>query len=207
MELQPQLLKEILFTPSSNGGGIDAGALHPRRKQFEESGAFGEREIPGAHEPALQLESLGPPAHNFYINGSMAGRLPDSEVATVNSCKLASPKRCKNSAVVAKRRRPSAPANSSTSFRSRSLTTSPRLSASKSRSISADWLPKGDAGEHFECRHCHLKISARATLFAHICGQGLVFDPGSQQRNHSVENPQLKAGKGELAVERNERGD
>ena len=36
----------------------------------------------------------------------MARRLPESK-AMVNSCKLASPKRCKNSAVVAKRRRPS----------------------------------------------------------------------------------------------------
>ena len=44
----------------------------------------------------------------------------------------------------------------------------------------ADWLPKGDAGEHFKARRCHLKISARATLFAHIGGQRLVFDPGSQ---------------------------
>ena len=52
---------------------------------------------------------------------------------------LVSAKRCKNASVVAKRNRPSAPANSSTSLRSRSFTTSPRLSASKSWSISA-WL-------------------------------------------------------------------
>jgi hypothetical protein len=36
--------------------------------------------------------------------------------------------------------------------------------------------------------------------------QRLVFDPGSQQRNHHVENPQLKADKGELPVESHERG-
>ena len=53
---------------------------------------------------------------------------------------------------------------------------------------------------------CHLKISARATLFAQICGQRLVVDLGSEERNHPVENPQLKAVKAELPVERNERG-
>jgi hypothetical protein len=57
------------------------------------------------------------PSAQLYINGSMAGGLPDSEAAA-NSCKLASPKRCKNASVVAKRNRPSAPANSSTSLRS-----------------------------------------------------------------------------------------
>src|SRR4029077_174961 len=101
-----------------------------------------------------------------------------------------------------KRRRPSVPANSSTSLRSRSFTTSPRLSASKSRSIFA-WLMgclKGDAGEDFKDRSCHLKISARGALFARIGGQLLVFDPGSEQRNHPVENPHLKADKAELAL-------
>jgi hypothetical protein len=73
-----------------------------------------------------------------HIKGCMGDGLAETEAA-VNSCKLASPKRCKNASVVAKRSRPSAPANSSKSFRSLSLTTSPRLSASKSRSISA-WL-------------------------------------------------------------------
>ena len=34
----------------------------------------------------------------------------------------------------------------------------------------------------------------------------LVFDLGSQQRNHPVENAQLKADKGDLPVERNEHG-
>ena len=42
-------------------------------------------------------------------------------------------------------------------------------------------------------RRCHFKIPARATLFAQICGQGLVVDLCSQERNHPVENPQLKA--------------
>ena len=65
----------------------------------------------------------------------------------------------------------------------------------------ADWLPKGDAGEHFKCPCCQLKICARATLFAHIGGQRLIFDPASEQRNHPVENAELKADKGELAVE------
>ena len=69
-----------------------------------------------------------------------------------------------------------------------------------------DWLPKGDAGEHFKGPCCQLKICARATLFAHIGGQRLIFDPASQQRNHPVENPKLKADKAELAVEGNERG-
>ena len=69
----------------------------------------------------------------------------------------------------------------------------------------ADWLPKGDAGEHFKARRCHVKISARATLFAHIGGQRLIFDPASEQRNHPVENAELKADRGELAVERDER--
>ena len=60
---------------------------------------------------------------------------------------------------------------------------------------------EGDAGEHFKDSRCQLRICARATLFAHIGGQRLVFDPGGQQRNHPVENPQLKAGQGELAIE------
>ena len=34
----------------------------------------------------------------------------------------------------------------------------------------------------------------------------LVFDLGSQQRNHPVENAQLKADNGDLPVERNEHG-
>jgi hypothetical protein len=106
--------------------------------------------------------------------------------------------------VVAKRRRPSAPANSSTSLRSRSFTTSPRLSASKSRSISA-WLIGCLKAMH-KGRRCHLKISARAILFAQICGQRLVVDLCSQQRNHPVENPQLKADTGELAVAGQQRG-
>ena len=70
----------------------------------------------------------------------------------------------------------------------------------------ADWLPKGDARQHFKGRRRHLKISARATLFAHICAQRLVFDPGSQQRNHPIENPQLKADKGELLIAGKQRG-
>ena len=70
----------------------------------------------------------------------------------------------------------------------------------------ADRLPKGDAREHFKGSCCQLKICARATLFAHIRSQRLIFDPGSQQGNYPVENPQLKADKGELAVEGNERG-
>jgi hypothetical protein len=65
--------------------------------------------------------------------------LTTRERARGQFAQTASPKRCKNASVVAKRNRPSAPANSSTSLRSRSFTTSPRLSASKSRSISA-WL-------------------------------------------------------------------
>ena len=28
----------------------------------------------------------------------------------------------------------------------------------------ADWLPKGDAGEHFKGPYCQLKICARATF-------------------------------------------
>jgi hypothetical protein len=45
-------------------------------------------------------------------------------------------------------------ANSSTSFRSRSFTTRPRL------------LLKGDAGEHFECRGREIKTPACSALFA-----------------------------------------
>ncbi|MGB9274214.1 MAG: hypothetical protein WCC08_03150, partial [Terrimicrobiaceae bacterium] len=45
----------------------------------------------------------------------MAGRLLANKVA-VKSCKLASPKRCKKACVLAKRNRPSSPANSSTEF-------------------------------------------------------------------------------------------
>lgn len=41
----------------------------------------------------------------------MAGRLLANKVA-VKSCKLASPKRCKKACVLAKRNRPSSPANS-----------------------------------------------------------------------------------------------
>ena len=70
----------------------------------------------------------------------------------------------------------------------------------------ADWLPRGDASRYFKGPCCHLRICARATLFAHIGGQRLVFDPAGKQRNDPVENPQLKADKAELAVERNERG-
>jgi len=32
----------------------------------------------------------------------------------------------------------------------------------------ADWLLKGDAGEHFECRGREIKICARSALFAQI---------------------------------------
>ena len=80
---------------------------------------------------------------------------------------------------MAKRNRPSAPANSSTSLRSRSFTTSPRLSASKSWSISA-WLIgclKAMQASTSRVAGCQLKICARATLFAHIGGQRLVLDP------------------------------
>ena len=59
-----------------------------------------------------------------HVKGFMADRFANSEVP-VNSYNLASPKRCKNASVIAKRRRPSAPADSSTSLRSRSFTTSP----------------------------------------------------------------------------------
>ena len=69
-----------------------------------------------------------------------------------------------------------------------------------------DRLLKGDAGEHFERRRCHLKISARATLFAQICGQRLAVDLGSQNRNHPVDNSELKADKGELPVAGQQRG-
>jgi hypothetical protein len=70
----------------------------------------------------------------------------------------------------------------------------------------ADWLPKGNAGEHFEGRRCEIKMPARATLFAQICGQRLVVDLGSEERNHPVENPQLKADKAKLTVAGEERG-
>src|SRR5882724_6030367 len=72
---------------------------------------------------------------NAHIKDCVAGGLAKKEAAA-NSCKLARPKRCKKVCVVAKRRRPSVPANSSTSLRSRSVTTRPRLSASKRWSIS-----------------------------------------------------------------------
>jgi hypothetical protein len=91
------------------------------------------------------------------------GRPSENNVA-VNSLKLVRPKRCKNAFVVAKRKRPSLPANSSTSLRSRSATTSPRLSASNRRSISA-WL-KGDAGEHFKRSGRETRISTCSSLFA-----------------------------------------
>jgi hypothetical protein len=69
----------------------------------------------------------------------------------------------------------------------------------------ADWLLKGNAGEHFKGRRCHLKVCARTTLFAHIGGQRLVFDPGRQERNDPVGDAKLKADKAELAAKRNER--
>ena len=72
---------------------------------------------------------------NAHIKGCVAGGLAKKEAAA-NSCKLGRPKRYKKVCVVAKRRRPSVPANSSTSLRSRSVTTRPRLSASKRWSIS-----------------------------------------------------------------------
>jgi hypothetical protein len=81
-----------------------------------------------------RMRSLGPAAHNFIWRVDCA--TARSRLIPAN---LASPKRCKNASVVAKRNRPSEPVNSSTSLRSRSFTTSPRLSASKSLSISA-WL-------------------------------------------------------------------
>ncbi len=56
-----------------------------------------------------------------YIKGCVTGGLAKKEAAA-NFCKLARPKRCKKVCVVAKRRRPSVPANSSTSLRSRSVT-------------------------------------------------------------------------------------
>jgi hypothetical protein len=59
----------------------------------------------------------------------------------------------------------------------------------------------GDAREHFECRGSETWTSVRAILFAHICGQGRVVS----SETTPVENPQLKADKAELAVERNQR--
>ena len=64
----------------------------------------------------------------------------------------------------------------------------------------ADWLPKGDAGEHFERRGRETRNLVRVVLFAQIVSQGLVVDFGSEKRNHSVDNSQLKAHKGELTV-------
>lgn len=104
--------------------------------------------------------------------------------------------------VVAKRSRPSAPANSSKSFRSLSLTTSPRLSASK-KPVDfrlADWLLERNAGKHFECGGRETRNPVRFVLFAQIVGQGLIVDFGSEKRNYSVDNSQLKAHKGELTV-------
>ena len=49
----------------------------------------------------------------MHIKGFVAGGLATNEAA-VNSRKIASPNRCRNVLVVGKRRRPSAPANSST---------------------------------------------------------------------------------------------
>jgi hypothetical protein len=68
----------------------------------------------------VDRSSLQEAQAQLYINGSVAGWLLAKEAA-VNSPKLASPKRCKNASVVAKRSRPSAPANSSTSLNSRSV--------------------------------------------------------------------------------------
>jgi hypothetical protein len=58
----------------------------------------------------VDRSSLQEAQAQLYINGSVAGWLLAKEAA-VNSPKLASPKRCKNASVVAKRSRPSAPAN------------------------------------------------------------------------------------------------
>jgi hypothetical protein len=128
--------------------------------------------------------------------------------AALNSCKLASPKRCKNASVVAKQ-----PAVGAGEFLH-------KLEIPKFHNQSAlvgiekpvdfrlaDWLPKGDAREHFKARRCHLKISARAALFAQICGQGLVFDLASEERNHPVNDPQLETDRGELPAAGEERRD
>jgi hypothetical protein len=96
----------------------------------------------------------------------VAGGLSKQEAAA-NSCKLGRPKRCKKVYVVAKRRRPSAPTNSSTSLRSRSVTTSPRLSASKRCSIS-DWLigclktMQASTSSFALARVCSLKYATKA---------------------------------------------
>ena len=104
---------------------------------------------------------------NAHIKSCVAGGLAKKDAAA-NSCKLARPKRCKKVCVVAKRRQPSAPANSSTS---------PEIAErhDKAALISVekvvdlrltDRLLKGDAGEHFERRGRESRTRVRASLFA-----------------------------------------
>ena len=114
----------------------------------------------------------------------------------------------KNASVVVKRRGPSDPANSFTSLRSRSLTTRPRLSASKEviNLRLASWLLKSDAREHFEGRRCEIKTPARNALLAQIYGQSPIVNLCRHERNHAVDNPQLKADKGQLSVAGKEGG-
>jgi hypothetical protein len=70
----------------------------------------------------------------------------------------------------------------------------------------ADWLLKGDAGEHFEREGRETKITARSALFVQICGQRRVVDLGSEEQN-SIEDSQLEAYEAKLTVGGNERGD
>jgi hypothetical protein len=114
-----------------------------------------------------------------HIKGCVAVGLAKKEAAA-NSRKLARPKRCKKVCVVAKRRRPSLLANSSTSLRSRSVTTRPRLSASKRWSISP-WLigclkamqastssVAIVSPEFAFARVCSLKYAAKALLWTSV---------------------------------------
>jgi hypothetical protein len=92
--------------------------------------------------------------------------------AAVNSCKLASPKRCKNACVVAKRRRPVGARKNPRRASSRAVS---RLGVKEAVDFRlADELLKGNAGEHFKCGargpkfplapFCSLKYWAMALL-------------------------------------------
>jgi hypothetical protein len=85
---------------------------------------------------------------------------------------------------VAKRNPPSAPANSSHKLEIAKFHNEPAfVGVEKPVDFRlADWLPKGDAGEHFKARLCHLKICA---VLATACSNTLmVLDSTLQHCTH-----------------------
>ena len=104
----------------------------------------------------------------------MAVALSESEAA-VNSCKLASPKRCKNGSRCGEAQAAVGTGEFLHKLEIPKFHNEPAL-VGVEKLVDfrlADGLLKGDAGEHFECRGAEKKTPARTALFAQICGQCL----------------------------------